>query len=563
MSESMAPSPDPLWTIRAQRNLRHALAEKLCHEVHEKAGASGPCGGVLEAEKSQIETLLKEMFKGQQVVVKDQMLGYRRKPDAYVLLVEVFGEDGGNLPQGAYVVKIGKPKHIEEEIKGWACCHPPGLKHDLVFLEMVEGPRSDDGKLQSIRYGDAQQFLGVPLTVPLEAALLETIKHGSPKIASARGVITELFERVGFLLYSQAFVDDPLRERYVFNVPKLHIGMSRWRALQVLTDDRVVSSCRASEDEKGETRDPEEGDPAIEFASTVAIGDTSTTKGADVQEGTHAKEEGLPSASNLRDLDKSCVEAHDLVHMYLTEETERFLDPIQNLEYLAEHVDWNVGTKERPIVLPHPAIQDYPKEPGLPPPAKVAGIVPRLLRGCAHGDLHGRNVLVGIVHQRMMWPTVFDYEDMGPCNLIGWDFVKLETELKVRAYIDVFSGKDHELFIKAIKEFEFNLAEATEEAHKKRDWPPIDQVNDPPARLKAVLLMIRRMASEQMGDDHGRPNDWLEEYYFLLMCYGVHTGRFPNYQLRERLGAYISSGVACARLRWPRDVISGSARMLS
>ena len=54
-----------------------------------------------------------------------------------------------------------------------------------------------------------------------------------------------------------------------------------------------------------------------------------------------------------------------------------------------------------------------------------------MLRGCAHGDLHGRNILVGIVRDQAMWPTVFDYEDMGPCNLIGWDFVKLETELKI------------------------------------------------------------------------------------------------------------------------------------
>ena len=63
-----------------------------------------------------------------------------------------------------------------------------------------------------------------------------------------------------------------------------------------------------------------------------------------------------------------------------------------------------------------------------------------MLRGCAHGDLHGRNILVGIVRDQAMWPTVFDYEDMGPCNLIGWDFVKLETELKIRAYLDVFGG---------------------------------------------------------------------------------------------------------------------------
>jgi len=49
--------------------------------------------------------------------------------------------------------------------------------------------------------------------------------------------------------------------------------------------------------------------------------------------------------------------------------------------------------------------------------------VPRLLRGYGHGDLHGRNVLVGRVGDRVLWPAVFDYGDMGMDNLIGWDFV--------------------------------------------------------------------------------------------------------------------------------------------
>src|SRR5205807_2181974 len=68
---------------------------------------------------------------------------------------------------------------------------------------------------------------------------------------------------------------------------------------------------------------------------------------------------------------------------------------------------------------------------GAPP---VSELVPGMLRGPAHGDLHGRNVIVGRVRDRVLWPAVFDYEDMSDCNLVGWDFVKLETELKVRAY---------------------------------------------------------------------------------------------------------------------------------
>ena len=154
----------------------------------------------------------------------------------------------------------------------------------------------------------------------------------------------------------------------------------------------------------------------------------------------------------------------------------------------------------------------------------------------------------------MMWPTVFDYEDMSPGNLIGWDFVKLETELKIRAYLDVFEGTTRSQFIAGIQHFEIGLNELTEQCHLNRNWPTIGDPKTREERLRTLLLTIRRMASEQLGENHGRPNDWLEEYYFLLACYGAFTGRFENLQLRERYGALLSAGVATARLSWPRRV---------
>ncbi len=153
-----------------------------------------------------------------------------------------------------------------------------------------------------------------------------------------------------------------------------------------------------------------------------------------------------------------------------------------------------------------------------------------------------------------MWPTVFDYEDMGPRNLIGWDFVKLETEMKVRAYPDVFRGKEPIPFAQAIREFEADLDARTETCHLTRSWPEPDDPTLAADRLRSILLAIRRMASQHLGMIHGRPNDWLEEYYFLLVCYGVITARFENLQHRERIGALISAGVAAARLSWPRAV---------
>jgi hypothetical protein len=42
--------------------------------------------------------------------------------------------------------------------------------------------------------------------------------------------------------------------------------------------------------------------------------------------------------------------------------------------------------------------------------------LPEMQMGYAHGDLHGRNVLVGIVDGEARWPAMFDYEDMGCAN---------------------------------------------------------------------------------------------------------------------------------------------------
>src|SRR5205085_12434182 len=65
------------------------------------------------------------------------------------------------------------------------------------------------------------------------------------------------------------------------------------------------------------------------------------------------------------------------------------------------------------------------------PPARW---VPSMVRGPAHGDLHARNVLVGLTENEARWPALYDYEHMSRDNLVAWDFVKLETELKTRGY---------------------------------------------------------------------------------------------------------------------------------
>ena len=179
---------------------------------------------------------------------------------------------------------------------------------------------------------------------------------------------------------------------------------------------------------------------------------------------------------------------------------------------------------------------------------------PRMLRGPSHGDLHGRNVLVGVREgdDGVVWPALFDYEHMAADNLIGWDFVKLETELKVRAYPHVFGDQGPlRRYVVAVQKFEQELAERTEFHRPNADWPAAGGAT-PRDRLLTLLLSLRRLAGHHLGTAAGRPEEWLEEYYFLLGCYGVYSVRFENQSVQERAGAFVSGGVAAARFAWQR-----------
>jgi hypothetical protein len=118
----------------------------------------------------------------------------------------------------------------------------------------------------------------------------------------------------------------------------------------------------------------------------------------------------------------------------------------------------------------------------------------------------------------------------------------------------LYGGTAAAKFVQQVQRFETGLSFLTEECHRNRSWQEVDASATPEERLKAIMLMIRRMAAQHLGANHGRPNDWLEEYYFLMACYGVFTGRFENLQPRERICALMSAGVATGRLSWPRGV---------
>ena len=177
-----------------------------------------------------------------------------------------------------------------------------------------------------------------------------------------------------------------------------------------------------------------------------------------------------------------------------------------------------------------------------------ASVLPEQVRGLAHGDLHGRNLLVGIDERDAAnFPSLFDYEHIHRDNLIGWDFAEMETELKIRCYDHVFPERNEVSRARRIQDFEWRLMEATKRAHDTNHWS-LDQaaVGTAEDRLFSILLCIRREAHATLSRPRAGSIDWLYEYLFVLGAYGLTTVRYENQTPLERTASYISAGVAAA-----------------
>jgi len=224
--------------------------------------------------------------------------------------------------------------------------------------------------------------------------------------------------------------------------------------------------------------------------------------------------------------------------------------------------------------------------------------IPQTLIGRSHGDLHGRNILVGVQRGEAEYPAVFDYGEMTASNVIAWDFVKLECELKVRlllplyedvearntllgmesrdvalhnapeigrqptATMDPRSLRAHQLAF-AFR-FESVLAALTSRIHNLAD----PESPEPPGgrhitgnrkldRAIAILLRIRQEAALFLGErqpQRGKRGLWRDEYYFALATYGVSSAKF-DYKQVESAFALVSSGVAVAQMAQARAEI--------
>ncbi|MBM4040911.1 MAG: hypothetical protein FJ290_20620 [Planctomycetes bacterium] len=220
--------------------------------------------------------------------------------------------------------------------------------------------------------------------------------------------------------------------------------------------------------------------------------------------------------------------------------------------------------------------------------------LPQTLVGRSHGDLHARNVLVGVQHGEAQFPAVFDYGDMDEQNVLVWDFVKLETELKVRflerlyqddaarrALVAKFRERRQRdgwppdrrpsptAGLRAIRAdrlafalaFELLLAERTtwiggvdEACSPSPSWSQAITVDPKVDRALAILLQIRQQAAYWLGErqpQRGSRRLWRDEYYFALTVYGLCTSKF-DYTPYETEFALVSAVIGAAQIQMAR-----------
>ena len=218
---------------------------------------------------------------------------------------------------------------------------------------------------------------------------------------------------------------------------------------------------------------------------------------------------------------------------------------------------------------------------------------PRMLTGPAHGDLHGRNVIVGVVRGEAEWPAVFDFDKMANHNLVAWDFAKLEMELKCRLFQQLLDTPEEQDELRNLLDIRTNrplppdiklspdelrvqqridrmeimyaiekrlnawtrqISSAGQAARRGVLFPPEVSTDTPMGRAMRIIFRIRREAAISLGyERQGREALWADEYNFALATYGVVAAKWHTAS-DHMAWSLLSAGVAAAslsQLPWP------------
>ncbi len=486
---SMTTHPGTHWSGRARRTL---------HQAFEEQRVLG-----LESELIRLfDRLLMQLFPNEMVVVYQRAGGFDRHKLQHAFIVETFliANDTGTTDSSrgrVAVVKIGVADNIRKEVEGWCSVCPPGFGNDAVLLGLgnLEATESDStGRdWKAVLYEDANQKIGATEIVTLESTILAACRTNSPTCLSVSDCILDVFHRLHQHFYSGAV------EENITNTTIEHRIVGLLYPPHSKPDDAAADLSHS------------------QLAARVSRWRTD------------------PVCRRTR------LQANQLLREFASQRNSanaplQARDPIQAIDDLIAMFSISGGVNEEAE-----STREWLAD-GLPP----------LMRGKTHGDLHGRNILVGLYEESANFPVVFDYEHTGAGKLIAWDFIKLEFETKIRVHEAVLGPLPLRAFGQAVIRFEQQLWDGTEKQSPQQ--PVALEPAEPLDRLRSLLLTLRRRAAFSLGTSQARTGDWLEEYKFLCAVYAATSSRYA-YSERQRLASLLSAGIANGRSRWNERMV--------
>ncbi len=477
-----------------------------------------------------------------EVVVTQRFSGFSDEPQKKLIIaVEIQFSHGSN----AHVVKLGDTDQVDGDCAGWDQCATRQGIASRMFIAPVSGPISE--QRQAVIYSDVYQYYfdngRDDKPQELEFVIERSINNNTPTYTSIERVLTQVFTEAHRCFYKQAKVDPTSQQiihcvRRSLRIGESHEVLERWQRsdfLQLRRDAAWLTSVHRVPDclDRPSYIDP------VDFMRWVCDSRPSLSEGSESQA----------------------------------------IVPNRSEPHAGEQLNtMNATFAERKATM-----------------AERQVTIPEMLIGPAHGDLHGRNIIVGTMRDEAEWPAVFDFDKMANDNIVAWDFAKLEMELKCRLFQQLLDSAEereqlqklldiHPLpplpttirltpeesqvqqraeMLELIYAIERRLDSWTKQLTrvslaKRMDATFAGEIptSTPIGRAMQIIFRIRKEAAIYLGFERHREDKWLDEYYFALACYGVASAKWHSAN-DHMAWALVSAGVACANLpqfSWPPSV---------
>lgn len=502
------------WSRRSLQSLQNALEKQRLKK--------------LDDELFAIYTeLLSHCFPNQHVFVKDRQGGFNQSKAQHALFIEVFGNDSVDAkpapnPTHAYktgkfaVVKIGYQQAIDDELTGYQAILPSGSffadSHDNSVLLSVKDhkhtAKDSTGKTwKAIEYQDALQRIGDTDIRSLEQAVLFACQANRPTYQSVLNCIKEIFIRLDESLYRGAYLESSANATALQRIQ----GLTYPPHSNSNADSTPISQSKILQRVEKWTNDKKLRN-LRQTANQLS------------------RQWSLQSSHNGGETTLACP-----------------IETAKSYMSLFAFVEGAATDKQNPKTKTVKLSTQYDPDQVAAIEEQLVHLIPTLTRGRIHGDLHGRNIQVGLFKETAHFPVVFDYEFSGPDKLIAWDMIKLEYEIKGAAIIEILENvQEDKDFFKAVIELELSTWKTDQNP------PPIPVfdglVQAPLERLRSIIIGIRQQAALILGKAMGR-EDWEQEYRFLSMLYVANSVEY-GYTTRQRLAAWISGAVAVEDSQW-------------